>query len=65
MIRRLQRNRKFWQKHRLFLKQRKKNQKKYHTKIDLDVPTGEIIEKGTVGKDITELDGIIFKRIEN
>ena len=39
--------------------------KKYHTKIDLDVPTGEIIEKGTVGKDITELDGIIFKRIEN
>ena len=39
--------------------------KKYQARIDLDVPTNEIIEKGTVGKDITELDGIIFKRIEN
>lgn len=39
--------------------------KKYQATIDLDVPTDEIIEKGTVGKDITELDGIIFKRIEN
>jgi len=39
--------------------------KKYQATIDLDVPIDEIIEKGTVGKDITELDGIIFKRIEN
>lgn len=39
--------------------------KKYQATINLDVPTDEIIEKGTVGKEITELDGIIFKRIEN
>ena len=39
--------------------------KKYQATIDLDLPTDEIIEKGTTGKEITELDGIIFKRIEN
>ena len=39
--------------------------KKYQATIELDIPTDEVIEKGTVGKDITELDGIIFKRIEN
>jgi len=39
--------------------------KKYQATIDVDVPTDEIIEKGTTGKEITELDGIIFKRIEN
>ena len=39
--------------------------KKYQATINLDVPTDEIIEKGTVGKEITELDNIIFKRIEN
>lgn len=39
--------------------------KKYQATINLDVPTYEIIEKGTVGKEITELDNIIFKRIEN
>lgn len=39
--------------------------KKYQSTIDLDVPTNEIIEKGTTGKEITELDNIIFKRIEN
>lgn len=39
--------------------------KKYQTTIDLDVPTGEIIEKGTVGNEILNPDGIIFKRIEN
>ncbi len=39
--------------------------KKYQATIDLDVPTDEIIEKGTTGKEITDLDGIIFKRIEN
>lgn len=37
----------------------------YQATINLDVPTDEIIEKGTVGKEITDLDGIIFKRIEN
>ncbi len=39
--------------------------KKYQTTINLDIPTNEIIEKGTVGTDITELDDIVFKRIEN
>ena len=39
--------------------------KKYQATINLEVPTEEIIEKGTIGKEIIELDGIIFKRIEN
>ena len=39
--------------------------RKYQATINLDVPTEDIIEKGTIGKEITELDGIIFKRIEN
>ena len=39
--------------------------KKYQATINLDVPADEIIEKGTVGKEITELDDIVFKRIEN
>lgn len=39
--------------------------KKYQATINLDVPTNEIIEKGTTGIEITELDDIIFKRIEN
>ena len=39
--------------------------KKYQATINLDIPTNEIIEKGTVGIDIADLDNIIFKRIEN
>lgn len=39
--------------------------KKYQATISLDIPTDEIIEKGTVGKEITELENIVFKRIEN
>ena len=39
--------------------------KKYQATVNLDIPTDEIIETGRVGKEITELDGIIFKRIEN
>lgn len=39
--------------------------KKYQAPISVDIPTDEIIEKGTVGIDITELDNIVFKRIEN
>lgn len=39
--------------------------KKYQAPISLDIPTDEIIEKGTVGIDKTDLDNIIFKRIEN
>ena len=41
------------------------SEKKYQATINLDIPTDEIIEKGTVGKEITELNNIIFKRIEN
>ena len=32
---------------------------------NIDIPTDEIIEKGTVGIDKTNLNDIIFKRIEN
>lgn len=39
--------------------------KKYQARIKLDVPADEIIEKGVSGKDITELEDIVFKRIEN
>jgi len=39
--------------------------KKYLATINIDIPADEIIEKGTVGKEITELEDIVFKRIEN
>ena len=39
--------------------------KKYQSTVNLDIPTDEIIEKGTVGIVISDLQGIIFKRIEN
>lgn len=39
--------------------------KKYQTTISLDIPSDEIIEKGTIGIEETELENIIFKRIEN
>lgn len=39
--------------------------KKYQAPISIDIPTDEIIEKGTVGIDKTDLKDIIFKRIEN
>ena len=39
--------------------------KKYQATIKIDVPADEIIEKGTTGKEITDLDDIVFKRIEN
>lgn len=42
-----------------------KSGKKYATTVDLNIPTSEIIEKGTVGTEITDLDNIKFKRIEN
>ena len=42
-----------------------KSGKKYQAPISVDIPTDEIIEKGTVGIDITDLKNIIFKRIEN
>lgn len=39
--------------------------KKYQATVNLEIPADEIIEEGTVGKEITNLDDIIFKRIEN
>ena len=39
--------------------------KKYQAPISIEIPTDEIIEKGTVGIDKTDLNNIIFKRIEN
>ena len=42
-----------------------KSGKKYQAPISIDIPTDEIIEKGTVGIDKTDLNNIIFKRIEN
>ena len=39
--------------------------KKYQAPISIEIPTDEIIEKGTVGIDKTDLSSIIFKRIEN
>lgn len=42
-----------------------KSGKKYQAIVNLDIPTDEIVEKGTVGKEITELENIVFKRIEN
>ena len=37
----------------------------YQATIELDIPANEIIEKGTTGVEITDLENIIFKRIEN
>ncbi len=39
--------------------------KRYEAKIDLDMPTAEIIEKGTVGIELTDFSDIAFKRVEN
>ena len=40
--------------------------KKYSaTNIKLDIPTEDVINKGTTGKEITDLKNIVFKRIEN
>ena len=39
--------------------------KKYQAPISIDITIDEIIEKGTVGIDKTDLNNIIFKRIEN
>ena len=42
-----------------------KSGKIYQTTIELDIPSQDIIEEGTKGKEITDLNNIIFKRIEN
>ena len=42
-----------------------KSGKIYQTTIELDIPSQDIIEEGTKGIEITDLNNIIFKRIEN
>ena len=42
-----------------------KSGKIYQTTIELDIPSQDIIEEGTRGIEITDLNNIIFKRIEN
>ena len=39
--------------------------RKYQATVSLDIPTSQIIEKGTNGIEITDTKGIVFKRIEN
>lgn len=39
--------------------------KAYLATISLDIPTGDVVEDGTTHKEITNLEDIIFKRIEN
>ena len=41
------------------------SEKKYQATVELDIPSQEIIEKGTVGIEQTDLENIVFKRIEN
>ena len=38
--------------------------RKFKTTIELEIPNKDVIEKGTSGRDLTDLD-IVFKRIEN
>ena len=42
-----------------------KSGKIYQTNAKIDVPSDDILEKGTNGIEITDLQNIIFKRIEN
>lgn len=39
--------------------------KNFQATIDIDIPVQNIIEKGTEGIEKTDLENIIFKRIEN
>lgn len=39
--------------------------RKYKTSLDIEIPTSEVIEKGTVGTEITDFSNLVFKRIEN
>lgn len=41
------------------------SEKSFKANVSLDIPVQDIIEKGTASKELTELDNIIFKRIEN
>lgn len=42
-----------------------KSGKRYQATIPLEIPSDEVIEAGTKGIEITDLQNIIFKRIEN
>ena len=42
-----------------------KSGKIYQSKINVQIPGDEVIEEGTMGIEITDLQDIIFKRIEN
>ena len=42
-----------------------KSGKQYKANISLDIPVEGIIEKGTTSTEITNFEGIIFKRIKN
>lgn len=42
-----------------------KSGKVYQTQVEIDIPTEGIIEEGTKGIEITDLENIIFKRVEN
>lgn len=42
-----------------------KSGKIYQSKINVQIPGDEVIEEGTMGIEITDLNDIIFKRIEN
>ena len=39
--------------------------KSYKTTLSLETPKGNVVEKGEVHQQITEMDDIVFKRIEN
>lgn len=39
--------------------------RKYQSTVNVEIPTNEIITKGTNGIEITELNDVVFKRIEN
>ena len=39
--------------------------KEYQAEIKLELPTGDIVENGNTGIEITDFDDVIFKRISN
>lgn len=41
------------------------NGKEYKTTINLDLPTGNVVENGTTSLEITDLSKFIFKRVKN
>lgn len=39
--------------------------KEYQAKIEVELPTGNVVEEGTTSSEITDLEDIVFKRIHN